>query len=658
MSLATAASLVPLTMSPLLTDQILYKFDQSGSNQILVKEGNAANRDDQDDQDTVVFDVPRSLPLPLVQLAILSTGVHSIAVRHLSGTGHRHERVIKLGGALLRFRFELLRRTSFQKRPKPAKLATRCSALTIQEGCRVLVQGAPGIVVATIAPNAASKDRVPLLQIAQRGDGLKLMQQAYGPFGDFLFTHQVIWGTAGTDISTLQINRPLPVCKHGFSEEHDNCKLSRSFGVQERVSIPDGQGGWAERQLEHYDLCVLVENSDETSSGTKRKHESSVTNTTSTDKATDVDTVTGTSSDTMSIPVVRLTSANAEATVSIDNILDSTPATFTVTSGTAMPQFTAASAAEILPQLQQRDLIPNHSVDPPTSVKPGGVMVDVQLTAHAVHSDVGVLPPVDTRIVSSDFHRPLPSDINVVAFNPVRAVQAATATTTQVTSAGAIQVSYRASTNAAIQATTAEALKAYYRATLLASYQAASDAATRSILAAAHEVVTANAATATQAMLTSAQQTENAAAATRAILTAAHADVTDNAAATQAALISVHQAEILAAAHEAVTANAVTATQAALTSAHHAVIDAATQAALTSAYHVATSTATEVATPTFTANTASATLAAPSSARPVTELMIPITITTLSKNMHSVPALGLQRQKAAKIARSLQAVCV
>lgn len=202
---------------------------------------------------------------PLVLLGVVSTGACLATAESVAGTGYRHEQLFSLGGVDLRLYFELSIRSSFQQRGKPkaataSKGATNSNRLHIQEESDLLVQGAPGIAVTTVAPNASlTKKHYPYLRLAQRTDGPLLAQQACGSIGQFIVTHRLLWAPPGTDIATLRVEHPTPVCKHGRTDEHDDCRFLDAYTLREEIIVPDGRGGWAEMRRQQFNLCILGE---------------------------------------------------------------------------------------------------------------------------------------------------------------------------------------------------------------------------------------------------------------------------------------------------------------------------------------------------------------------------------------------------------------
>ena len=208
---------------------------------------------------------PASPASPLVLLGVVSTGACLSTSESVAGTGYRHEQRVSLGGADLSLFFELSIRSSFQQRGKPkgggaSKGATNSNRLQIQEESDLLVQAAPGIAVATVAPNASlTKKHYPYLRLAQRTDGPLLAQQACGSIGQFVVTHRLLWGPPGTDIATLRVDRPTPLCKHGRSDEHDDCRFLEAYTIREEIIVQDGRGGWAELTRRQFNLKILGE---------------------------------------------------------------------------------------------------------------------------------------------------------------------------------------------------------------------------------------------------------------------------------------------------------------------------------------------------------------------------------------------------------------
>lgn len=208
----------------------------------------------------------------LVLLAILSTGAYLATQASVAGTGYRQEQRVRLCSAVINIQFELSIRSSFQQRKKPnvataalSKNGSNSNRLQIQQESDLLIQSVPNFSITTVAPNASqTKKHYPYLRLVQRAGGPLLAQQACGSEGQFIVTHRLLWGIPGTDIATLEIDRPLPHCKHGCIEEHDACKFHDAYTIKEVLSVPDGQGGWTEQRCEQYSLRILGEKRTDT----------------------------------------------------------------------------------------------------------------------------------------------------------------------------------------------------------------------------------------------------------------------------------------------------------------------------------------------------------------------------------------------------------
>jgi len=201
-----------------------------------------------------------------VLLAAVSTGVCYSSDITSGGTGYRTEQMLSLGNASIRLIYELAIRSSFQIRG-PVKARTSLygtiytNRLAIQEASDLLMQGVSGMVVVTVAANASlTKKHYPYLRLAQRMSGPLLAQQACGSVGESVVTHRLIFGPAGTDVANvLKITPPTPYCKHGRTDEHDDCRRFNMYDMEQVITVPDGRGGWAELSKHQFNLEVLGE---------------------------------------------------------------------------------------------------------------------------------------------------------------------------------------------------------------------------------------------------------------------------------------------------------------------------------------------------------------------------------------------------------------